>query len=102
VIDGDTVELMIDLGIKTFKHETLRLLGINTPELNSRDPLVREQAHRAKEFLVLNLPTAKNALLVRTVKDTDDKYGRLLVTIFVGDINVNEMMLSLGYAVRYS
>ena len=98
VIDGDTVVLTIDLGIWTqVIHEHVRLLGINAPELRSSDPSVRIDAKASKQFLIDQLDG--QVVTVKTEKDKSGKYGRLLGTLFVGDKNINELMVSAGYAV---
>lgn len=99
VIDGDTVVLDIDLGFNITIRETCRMLGINAPELHAHDPLVREAALASKAAL-------ESALVPLLLAHTDkpyhaDKYGRMLVTLYVGTVNVNQWMLDNGYAVPY-
>jgi len=102
VVDGDTVDLVLDLGFSLYKKERCRVAGIDTPESRTRD--LREKAY-GKEATAFLEGVLKNAeeLVVRTSKD--GKYGRMLGTILAknGDsiVNVNELMVEAGYAVAY-
>ena len=83
VIDGDTLEVDIDLGFKTIlKKEKLRLLGIDTPELRSRNINERAHAQEAKYFVEKLLPP-DSEIIVRTEKDTKGKYGRYLARVYL-------------------
>lgn len=100
VIDGDTVEATVDLGFSTSFHNSFRLFGIDTPELNSHDENVRDLAKRAKNRLI-ELVEGKS-VLVRTHKP--DKYGRWLVEIKTPDISlgtVNSQLIAEGFAKPY-
>ena len=107
VVDGDTVDLRVDLGFRTFRDDRFRLYGIDTPELNSSDPVERARAVAARDFLQASIaPAVGWTLFAKTHKDDRDKYGRWLVELLVmspvGDIvNVNEGMITNGHAVRY-
>lgn len=85
VIDGDTLVVDIDLGLRVWaRGQHVRLLGINMPErVTTLGILATSQLG--------DLVYARTVLL-RTVKDRDDKYGRLLATVWVGETNVNETM----------
>lgn len=98
VIDGDTCEINIDLGMKIFYRNSCRLAGINAPELNSPDEATRQAAIASKEFLVSTLPPG-----IKAVIDSKslDKYGRPIVVIWLGVVNVNDLMISTGNAVVY-
>lgn len=110
VVDGDTVDVVVDLGFYVAMQRRFRLLGINAPETNSKDPAVRAAAATAKNALAQMLTTADAAgtLRVRSQKDEGDKYGRYLGTFLVVDstgtevLNVNDAMLKGGYAVAYN
>lgn len=93
VIDGDTIVVDLDLGLSMWsKNLTLRFMGLNAPEITGKEkPLGLE----VKKFLSEKLPVGKD-IIVNTYKDKDDKYGRLLATVFDGDINLNETMLEKG------
>jgi micrococcal nuclease len=85
VIDGDTLVVDIDLGLRVWaRGQHVRLLGINMPErVTTLGILATSQLG--------DLVYARTVLL-RTVKDRDDKYGRLLATVWVGETNVNKEM----------
>ena len=99
VIDGDTVELDIDLGFNITRREKVRLYGINTPELTDKDPVIREKAIQAK-LKVVDLVMFQK-LQIKTLKDKLDKYGRILAIINVNGVIVNDELVSLGLAVPY-
>ena len=85
VVDGDTLVLDIDLGLRIWSRgEHVRLLGIDMPERSTTLGIL------AKSQLS-DLVYARN-VLVRTRKDDNDKYGRLLGTVWVGEVNINKEM----------
>ena len=96
VYDGDTVTADIDLGFGIFLKRRLRLLGINAPEMRGAS---KPQGVISRDFLrsmVLN-----KDVFVKTHKDKKGKYDRLLAEIILDDKNINQVMLSEGYAVKY-
>lgn len=103
VHDGDTVRVDIDLGLWVMKKdEPIRLFGINSPEINKTESL--EAGKRATEHLK-SLILGKD-LLIETIKDKGDKYGRLLANIYVKKedgtwLDVNKEMILSGNAVPY-
>jgi micrococcal nuclease len=102
VIDGDSVVLDIDLGFYMFMNETkIRLYGLDTPEMNSEDPLLRLQAVLATRYLYDNLPVGSK-VTIKTILDKREKYGRLLATIITQDgFNVNDGLLENKLAINY-
>jgi micrococcal nuclease len=102
VIDGDSLVLDIDLGFYMFMNETkIRLYGLDTPEMNSDDPLLRLQAVLATRYLYDNLPVGSK-VVIKTVLDKREKYGRLLATITTQDgFNVNDGLLENKLAINY-
>jgi len=98
VVDGDTVDLIIDLGFSLTKKERVRLAGIDTPESRTRDLEEKELGIEAKDFLHRRLSEGSN-LTVQTEKD--GKYGRMLGWIYIGSQNVNKEMVERGYAWEY-
>jgi micrococcal nuclease len=102
VIDGDSLVLDIDLGFYMFMKETkIRLYGLDTPEMNSEDPLLRLQAVLATRYLYDNLPVGSK-VTIKTVLDKREKYGRLLATIITEDgFNVKEGLLNNKLAISY-
>ena len=102
VIDGDSLVLDIDLGFYMAMNETkIRLYGLDTPEMNSDDPLLRLQAVLATRYLYDNLPVGSK-VIIKTILDKREKYGRLLATIFTKEgLNINEGLLENKLAISY-
>lgn len=106
--DGDTVRLDIDLGFGIImRDQVVRLLGIDAPEMRG-DTLEAGRTSRDMLRNVLAGWRESDSLIIRTVKDTKEKYGRWLATIgYWGEnergqpvfINVNEWLVEKGYAV---
>jgi|TARA_R100001594_G_C4027713_1_gene260600 micrococcal nuclease len=103
VIDGDTIDADIDLGFDITVHKRIRLSGIDTPESRTRDLEEKKRGLASKDRLVEILD--KGSLVVES-KDVG-KFGRVLgiLHIYPEDnlpINVNETLVSEGYAVEYN
>jgi micrococcal nuclease len=94
VVDGDTIHADVDLGCDTHMHLTLRLLGINAPEMPTTE------GQRAKEHLSALL--APGGVLLQTIKDHKEKYGRYLAQLFCNGVDVNKRMVDDGFAVVYN
>lgn len=95
MIDGDTVDVAIDLGLRIFTQQRIRLYGINAPEM--RTP----EGPAAKKRLSELLPVGSE-VIIRTRKDKQEKYGRYLgVFIDAEGHEVNQRMVSEGLAVEY-
>lgn len=102
VVDGDTIDVEIDMGFKIWAHQRVRLARINTPELNSPDPIVRSAAQSAM-LAVANLVLGKQVVL--STKKTD-LYGRYLAEVHYVDqngqqLNLSDELLSKGLAAVY-
>lgn len=91
VVDGDTVDLTIDVGFRFDTRQRVRLLGINTPE--------RGQAgfQEAKDYMIKRL--FNKQVVVETYKS--DVFGRYLGVIFIDGVNINMELMELGLAVVY-
>lgn len=101
-VDGDTCDLIVDLGFHMTTTQRFRLLGIDTPELHATDLKERERAVAAKQALTSMLSTDGDwPLLVRTQKT--DSFGRWLAEIWIegAGVNVNAKLLADGYAVPF-
>ena len=94
VVDGDTVDLVLDLGFGLYKKERVRVAGIDTPESRTRDLVEKRYGLEAKVYLQGMLENAEN-LTVKTEKD--GKYGRMLGWLYAGELNINQRMLDAGY-----
>jgi micrococcal nuclease len=97
IVDGDTVDAIIDVGFRQFTTQRLRLLGIDTPELNDKVLENRDKAKQAKEYLA-SLILGKS-VIVQTSKS--DSFGRWLGTIYLDDLNINEHLIETGHAIRW-
>ena len=100
IIDGDTVDLDIDLGFGLILSQRVRLKGINAPETKTLNVEEKSKGLEAKEWLKKEL-SREGEWIIETTKE--DKYGRILGTLyFVGDsISINQKMLSEGIAKHY-
>jgi micrococcal nuclease len=100
IVDGDTIDIVIDLGFSLSKKERVRLAGIDSPESRTKDLEEKAMGIEAKEFLARRLKDGEPSnLFVKTEKD--GKYGRMLGWIFIGKTNLNEEMIYRGYAWKY-
>ncbi len=100
VIDGDTVDLLIDCGFSIFTKQRVRLLGINAPETRTKDLIEKQKGIASKEFLAQKLSACKE-ILIKTSLDKKGKYGRLLGELFVNNISINKEMIACGHAQKY-
>ena len=100
MVDGDTVDLIVDLGFDLCKKERCRVAGIDTPESRTRDKKEKVYGLEAKAYLQGVLSSAEN-LIVRTEKD--GKYGRMLGHLFCDNIegSINNLMVESGHAWEY-
>ena len=99
VVDGDTVDAMIDLGFDTWVHKRIRLLGIDAPETRTRDLAEKAQGLATKKRLE-DLLEAANGMFVLQSHGVG-KYGRCLGTIIIEDENINELLIREGLAEVY-
>jgi micrococcal nuclease len=107
VVDGDTIDVTIDLGFDLYKKERVRVAGVDTPEKRTRDLEEKALGIDATNWMKQQLEEAINGeseLTIRTeLKGGMGKYGRLLGWLYVGDadISLNEAMIIAGYAWSY-
>ena len=107
VVDGDTIDVTIDLGFDLYKKERVRVAGVDTPEKRTRNLEEKALGVDATAWLKSKLEeTIKGdeELIVRTeLKGGVGKYGRLLGWLYVGDsdVSLNEQMITEGYAHAY-
>ncbi len=100
VVDGDTIDVDIDLGFGVWmRNQRIRMHGIDTPESRTRDLEEKKYGLAAKEFLIKW--TNAGGLTLKTHKDDRGKFGRILGEIWCFDTNVNEKMIEEHHAVRY-
>ncbi len=107
VLDGDTIDVVIDLGFDLAKTERVRIAGVDTPEKRTRNLEEKALGIDATNWLKEKLNDTikgEDELVVRTeLKGGVGKYGRLLGWLYVGDsdISLNEQMIEEGYAWAY-
>ena len=107
VVDGDTIDVTIDLGFDLYKKERVRIAGVDTPEKRTRDLEEKELGIDATNWLKNKLEDAIAGdcdLIIRTeLVGGVGKYGRLLGWLYIGDSeqSLNEQMIEEGYAHAY-
>ena len=107
VVDGDTIDVTIDLGFDLSKKERVRVAGIDTPEKRTRNLEEKALGLDATAWIKEHLEGAINGdddLIIRTELDGGvGKYGRLLGWLYIGDaiMSLNERMIDEGYAWAY-
>ena len=107
VLDGDTIDVLIDLGFDLYKKERVRIAGVDTPEKRTRDLEEKALGIDATNWLKDKLEGAINGdddLVIRTeLVGGVGKYGRLLGWLYIGDaeLSLNEQMIDEGYAWSY-
>ena len=107
VLDGDTIDVTIDLGFDLYKKERVRIAGVDTPEKRTRDLEEKELGIHATNWLKEKLEGAISGdddLVIRTeLVGGVGKYGRLLGWCYIGDagVSLNEQMIEEGYAWAY-
>ena len=107
VVDGDTIDVTIDLGFDLSKKERVRVAGVDTPEKRTRDLEEKELGYDATNWLKEKLDGAISGdddLIIRTeLVGGMGKYGRLLGWLYIGDaqVSLNELMIEEGYAWPY-
>ena len=100
VVDGDTIDVDIDLGFGVWlRNQRVRLFGIDTPESRTRDLEEKKYGLAAKDFLVKW--TGAGELKIKTHKDERGKFGRILGEIWAFKTNINDKMVYEHHAVPY-
>ncbi len=100
VVDGDTVDVTLDLGFDILYNNRIRLLGIDAPESRTRD-LEEKALGLAAKDRVKELCPVGSTVILRTTKDGKGKFGRILGEIFVEEQSVNKLLVEEGHAVEY-
>lgn len=103
VVDGDTIDVDIDLGFSISYSQRVRLAGIDTPESRTRDLREKALGIESKEYLKKKLKDAKTIIIKTEKPDSTEKYGRILGWLYIdGDtVSVNDYMIEDGYAWGY-
>ena len=103
VVDGDTIDVVIDLGFDILFASRVRLAGIDTPESRTTDKAEKALGIEAKEYLKKQLKDAKSVVIRTEKMNSSEKYGRILGWVYVNgeSESVNNKMISDGYAWGY-
>ena len=103
VVDGDTIDVLIDLGFDILFQSRVRLAGIDTPESRTKDLAEKTLGLESKEYLKKHLKDAKSVVIKTEKMDSSEKYGRILGWVYVnGDTeSLNDKMINDGYAWGY-
>ena len=103
VVDGDTIDVLIDLGFDILFASRVRLAGIDTPESRTSDKAEKVLGLEAKEYLKKQLKDAKSVVIRTEKMDSSEKYGRILGWIYVDgeSESINNKMINDGYAWGY-
>ena len=103
VVDGDTIDVVIDLGFDILFASRVRLAGIDTPESRTKDLAEKALGLEAKEYLKKYLKDAKSIMIKTEKMDSSEKYGRILGWLYINDdtVSVNDHMINDGYAWGY-
>tara|TARA_R100000008_G_C3575355_1_gene164864 strand:+ start:402 stop:734 length:333 start_codon:yes stop_codon:yes gene_type:complete len=99
VVDGDTIDAMIDLGFNIWIKKRIRLHGINTPEIRTRDLKEKQEGFAAMERLSILLEESDGLFILKS--HGIGKYGRCIATLYIEHRNINELLLFEGYAEKY-
>ena len=103
VVDGDTIDVDIDLGFDISFSSRVRLAGIDTPESRTADKFEKSLGLEAKAYLKNAIDASKTVVIKTEKMDSSEKYGRILGWVFLdgSDKSLNEMMIEDGYAWGY-
>ena len=103
VVDGDTVDVIIDLGFDVFLEKRVRMAGVNAPESRTRNLEEKAKGLKTKAWLIEKFNTEKQIIIETSLDNQYGKFGRVLGTFYVGDslMSVNLEMLSEGLARPY-
>lgn len=100
VVDGDTVDAIIDLGFDILYKSRIRLFGIDTPESRTKNLDEKARGLLSKNFIKDHL--SKNAVVtIKTYKDSKGKFGRILGELHIDGVNINQLMIQKRLAVEY-
>jgi micrococcal nuclease len=101
VVDGDTIDVDIDLGFDISFSSRVRLAGIDTPESRTKDLYEKKLGLESKEWLKKALENGKTVVIKTEKINSTEKFGRVLGWLFVDDVNLNLAMIDQGYAWSY-
>ena len=101
VVDGDTIDVDLDLGFDIIYKCRVRLYGIDTPESRTRDKDEKARGKLAAKFLQDAISNGNHVILQTQLKDSKGKFGRVLASVIVDGIDINQQMIDNHMAVKY-
>ena len=101
VVDGDTVDVVLDLGFDILYKSRVRLFGIDTPESRTRNKDEKARGKMAGAFLEEAIEDGEKIVIQTKLKDSRGKFGRVLGDVVVDGININQLMVKCHLAVAY-
>jgi micrococcal nuclease len=103
VIDGDTIDVDIDLGFDISLLRRVRMAGIDTPESRTTDKAEKVLGLESKEYLKKIMKDSKSIVIKTELPDSSEKYGRILGWVYLDGAtkSINEQMIEDGYAWSY-
>lgn len=103
VVDGDTIDVDIDLGFDISFSSRVRLAGIDTPESRTSDKMEKALGLEAKAYLKHEIDSAKSVVIKTEKMDSSEKYGRILGWVYLdgSEVSINEKMIKDGHAWGY-
>ena len=101
VVDGDTLDVIFDLGFDVMLKQRIRMFGIDTPESRTRDKAEKKFGLASKKYLKDNIAIAKDVVCKTHVRDARGKFGRVLGEIWCDGTNMNKQMIEENMAVAY-
>ena len=103
VLDGDTIDVDIDLGFDISFSSRVRLAGIDTPESRTTDKIEKTLGLESKDYLKKAIDASKTVVIKTEKMDSSEKYGRILGWVFLdgSEVSINQKMINEGYAWGY-
>lgn len=102
IIDGDTLDIVIDLGFDTLRKCRVRLYGVNTPESRTSNIEEKKLGLAAKEFTEQWISNLGAKIKIQTILDKNEKYGRILAMVWDNNGNcLNKDIINMGFAREY-
>lgn len=101
VVDGDTIDVVLDLGFDILYKSRVRLYGIDTPESRTRDLDEKARGKMAGAFLKEAIDNGTKVVIQTKLKDSRGKFGRVLGDVVVDGVNINQAMIDNYHAAAY-
>ena len=103
IVDGDTIDVDIDLGFNISFSQRVRLAGIDTPESRTKDAREKALGLEVKNKVKFSMESAKKVVIKTELPDSTEKYGRILGWVYLDDStkSLNEQLIEEGYAWGY-